>query len=127
MDGKEQIAQWREMAQRDIASAERNFRPGDYQWCLFLWHLAIEKMLKAILIQQDKELIKSHNLVYLAKRTGITLSEIDETELEVITGFNLEARYDEYKREFYKRATASYTAEWKKTCQKWYNRLEEIL
>jgi HEPN domain-containing protein len=127
MNEKEEIAYWKKMAKHDAASAKRNFRPGDYQWCLFLWHLSLEKLLKAILLQQGKEPIKSHNLVFLAKRVGISLTDSAETELEVITGFNLEARYDEYKKEFYKRATAAYTARWKSTCQKWYNELEKML
>ena len=76
MEDKEQITLWREMARRDISSAERNFRPRDYQWCLFLWHLALEKTLKVLLLSQVKEPIKSHNLVFLAKRAGITLRNV---------------------------------------------------
>lgn len=51
----------------------------------------------------------THRLVYLAEKAGIELSE-EQTELwEIVTDFNLEARYPDEKFSFYKKCTREYT------------------
>ena len=41
--------------------------------------------------------------------SGLKMDKETKDELEVVTGFNINARYDSYKREFYDRATRQYT------------------
>lgn len=73
-------------------------------------HLSIEKILKALIISiTKKQAPYIHNLVDLAKKTSIEFSENHKTLLADLTEFNLEARYPEWQKDFYKRATKSYT------------------
>src|SRR3989344_7966575 len=49
------------------------------------------------------------NLVRLAKEAGFTLNDQQKDLLAEITTFNIKARYDDYKTNFYKKATRTYT------------------
>ncbi|WPP49689.1 HEPN domain-containing protein [Catalinimonas niigatensis] len=95
----------------------------DYHWALFMGHLVIEKLLKASIVkvtQQHAPL--SHDLRRLAKLSGITFSTDHTKWLDAITSFNINARYDSYKQEFYKKCTPEYTDLWIshiKTLRQW--------
>lgn len=81
-------------------------------WCLFMGHLVIEKLLKALYAQNIKSepyAPKSHDLLYLAEKAGIELTERQKDLLDIITRFNINARYDDYKREFQLKCTDDYT------------------
>jgi hypothetical protein len=67
-------------------------------------------MLKAIIVKSTKTappLI--HDLVRLAERAGLPLSELQKNELAEITTFNVEARYDDYKLSFRKKAKKQFS------------------
>ncbi len=81
-------------------------------YCLFFGHLAIEKLLKALYAKNNKNTPhapKSHDLLYLAEKTELKLTERQEDLLDIITRFNMNARYDDYKKEFYLKCTDEYT------------------
>jgi len=64
----------------------------------------------------------SHDLLRLASKTGIELTEEQEEWLDEITTFNLNARYDNYKQDFYNRCTKEFTEIWIeriKTLREW--------
>jgi len=50
----------------------------------------------------------THDLVRLARITGIEFSKEQMDYLREISGFNIEARYDNIKMEFYKKASKNY-------------------
>jgi HEPN domain-containing protein len=127
MSNEEIIKHWLVSADEDKKSAEALFESRHYHWSLFLWHLTIEKTLKAILTKQDKEIPFTHNLLQLVILAQIGLTDKLENELKEITSFNLEARYDDYKLSFYKKATQTYTQEWVSKCKDWQNRLKSYL
>lgn len=104
-------------AEHDRVTAKDLFNLGHYDWCLFIWHLAIEKVLKAHLLHEGKEIIFVHDLVRLAKQTNLSFSEEVIDKLREITTYNLEARYDDYKLSFYKKADKDYTAKWIIVCE----------
>ena len=108
-------------AKKDMESAIDLFKSNHYDWSLFLWHLAIEKVLKAKIILIDKKIVFTHNLVRLAKDAKIPISDNFENELKEITSYNIAARYDDYKLSFYKKADPSYTKKWTKICERIYN------
>ena len=108
-------------AKKDMESAIDLFKSNHYDWSLFLWHLAIEKVLKAKIILIDKKIVFTHNLVRLAKDAEIPISDNFENELKEITSYNIAARYDDYKLSFYKKADPSYTKKWTKICVRVYN------
>lgn len=84
-------------AKKDSESAIDLYKSNHYDWSLFLWHLAIEKLLKAKIILLDKQVIFTHNLILLAKSSELKISEQLEDELKEITSYNIAARYDDYK------------------------------
>ena len=97
MQQKDHIDFWVQTALRDWEVANDLYLSGKYMYSLFFAHLTIEKLLKA------------HWLM--------------ETELPIITAWNLEARYQDYKDRFYKACTSEYTTAKLKTV----NELKECL
>lgn len=81
----------------------------DYHWSLFIGHLVIEKLLKAMYIQNvDINPPKLHDLLRLAEKAKIKLSEEKQDILDVITTFNINARYPDYKQAFYRLCDKAY-------------------
>ena len=58
-----------------------------------------------------------HHIVKL--RTELDLNPVKEEWLDQLTTFNLNARYDSYKQDFYKHCTREFANEWK-------SRIEEL-
>ena len=70
----------------------------------------MEKILKALAVKKiGKSAPYVHDLLDLANIAGIELSEEQKELLREINTFNIRARYDNYKSDFYKRATKKYT------------------
>lgn len=120
MEKDKLVSHWLESADRNAKLAEDLFNLGHYSWCLFMWQLAIEKALKARVVSLDKELLYTHDLVKLAEMAEMELSLDRLNELEEITTYNLEARYEDYKKEFYKKANKEYTDKWRSKCTELY-------
>ncbi len=83
-------------------------------YCLFFGQMVIEKLLKALYAKNNKGAPyapKTHDLLYLAEKLNIELTEEQEVTLNEITTFNLSTRYDDYKRAFYNKCTDQYTEE----------------
>lgn len=112
-------------AQNHRHTANDLFKAKHYDWCLFLWHLAIEKLLKAKIIASGKELIYTHNIYRLYKQSNLLLSPKLKHDLDTITTFNIEARYDDYKLSFYKKATKEYTKKWIIICTSVANSIQK--
>jgi HEPN domain-containing protein len=74
-----------------------------------LGHLSLEKLLKAIFVKKF-ELTPpfNHDLVILAEKINLPLSEETITEFKIINDFNIQTRYPEYKNDFYKRCTEEF-------------------
>ena len=84
-----------------------------YSWSLFLGHLTLEKILKAYFAKIKNEYPPfTHNLLKLAKDSDLTLSDELKINLTTITAFNLNTRYDDYKRSFQKKCTPGFTLDW---------------
>jgi HEPN domain-containing protein len=92
---------------------ENLYHSKDYHWSLFIGHLVIEKLLKAIYIKNTKSINppRSHDLLLITDKSGIEIDEIQKDTLDLITTFNISARYPDYKESFYKKCTESYTAD----------------
>ncbi len=104
------IKYWSELSDYDMITAGYMFKAGRFPYCLFMCHLAIEKILKALIVKLIKANAPySHNLVDLAKKTGIEFSEEQKILLADLTEFNLEARYPEWQKQFYLKCNKKYT------------------
>ena len=113
---EEKLQYWLDSAKNDQETAQKLFEAGKYDWCLFLWHLVIEKLLKARLTKENKEVPAIHDLKTLSKNSLIDFTQEDLTWLIEITSFNISARYDDYKRSFYLKADREYTTRWSQIC-----------
>ncbi len=80
---------------------------------LFL-HLSIEKLLKALFVRKNNiEAPFGHNLSILVQRIPDIPFTQDHLEIVAkITTFNIAARYDDYKKNFYKTCTADFAADY---------------
>jgi len=129
MTKAEHIQYWRESAQHDLESAETIYNSGRYDWCLFVGHLTLEKILKALFVDRNDNIIppKIHNLVRLAESSKIELDEDQKFFLDKINDFNLQTRYPDYKLEFYKRCNAEYSREQLDKIKEFYTWFNSLL
>ncbi len=85
------------------------FNTGEYMWSLFIGHLMIEKLLKACYVKMVKqEVPRTHDLYKIAIKSKLDLSEDQKDSLQYITLFNVETRYEDYKKDFYKKCTKEF-------------------
>ncbi len=109
----EHISYWVESSEYDMDSAFDIFAAKRYIWSLYVGHLALEKILKAIYVKTSNNKIppKIHNLRKLAELSNLNLNEEQLLFLDYVNGFQLEARYAEFKNELFKLATEEFTLE----------------
>jgi len=104
---------WIERAEQDFVTMLNLFSSKDFHWALFMGHLVIERLLKAAIVKKTAAHAPfSHDLRRLAKLTELDISDEQKLWLDTVTTFNINARYDNYSQEFYKKCTVNYTAEW---------------
>jgi len=97
-------------AEYDWKTAGHLFEKRNYPYALFFGHLTIEKILKAIFACKfDETPPLTHRLTYLAEKIGMDLSAEKQELLEIVTDFNLEARYPDERFLFYKKCTRKFT------------------
>jgi HEPN domain-containing protein len=104
---------WVETSNNDFKTMVHLFESKDYSWSLFIGHLVIEKLLKSAVVRQTQTHSPFlHDLRRLAKLSGLEFPEEYLKWLDVITTFNLNARYDNYKKDFYQKCTPEFTSTW---------------
>ena len=114
MKSKELVKYWIESSDRDYESMLKNFETKQYTWALFIGHLMLEKLLKALYSKKNTDNPyppKIHNLNIIAEKSGLELDEKTTKILFTCNSFNISARYEDYKNEFYKKCTETYTKE----------------
>ena len=101
---------WIKEADEALIVAEHLIEKEDYSYSLFFGHLALEKMLKAIYVDNNNDHAPPiHNLQRLAKLAKLALDEDKKGKLLKITSFNIESRYPDIKRSFRKKCTKDFT------------------
>lgn len=75
---------------------------------LFFCHLSVEKYFKGIIVQNNDIVPISHDLLLLAEKAKIKLTDKQAKLLSEVNAFNIKSRYDDYKNSFYKKATSSF-------------------
>ena len=110
---KEQIKYWHDSSLKNFEAAKSLYKLKHYDSCLFFCHLSLEKIIKGLVVINIKESAPyMHDLVRLTVIAEIEITKEQKDYLEVITGFNMAGRYNEYKLQFYKQCTKEYTQEW---------------
>jgi len=114
IDIKRVISYWVDSSAKDYRTMKNLIESGDYNWAMFLGHLVIEKLLKAIYVKvHRKHAVYGHDLLRLTSSLDLDVDPIKEEWLDKLTTFNLNARYDNYKQDFYKLCTQEFALEWK--------------
>lgn len=121
MTQEEHINYWLASARHDMETSKSLFTSEKYDWALFIAHLVLEKIIKAIFVQKHKNKIppKTHNLVRLSELASLELDSSQKIFLDEVNDFNLEVRYPEFKKEFYKSCTKDFA-------QKYLVQIEEF-
>lgn len=110
MTRNELINYWISSSEQDYNTMKHLYDSHDYHWSLFMGHLVLEKILKAVYIAKvDNEVPRVHDLLRLCEKIGLDPSDEQTNQLDLITTFNIAARYPDYKQSFYFKCTREYT------------------
>lgn len=113
MNREDILQYWIKCSDNDFRAMVHLCEKGDYSWSLFIGHLVIEKLLKALYVQQvDITPPFIHDLVRLSEKAGLSLKEEQKDILDTISTFNLQARYDDYKMSFHRKCSREFTERW---------------
>ena len=105
---------WVKSSDNDFDTMKVMYENKKNTWSLFIGHLVIEKLLKGLYAKQNEDspyAIKTHNLLQLAEKCNLELNDEQIEKLQIITQFNISARYDDYKESFSHKCTDEYTNE----------------
>jgi HEPN domain-containing protein len=96
VDIDKQISYWKENAVEDWAVAQQLLESGRTRHGLFFAHLALEKMLKALVCKNTNDLApRMHNLNRLIDLAGVVSSPVQTDILAEMNAFHIERRYPE--------------------------------
>ena len=129
MTRKQHVDYWLRGASENMKDMRAAIQSKRRVNAMFCGHLAIEKMLKGLCAVRDIEVMRDHELVRLARKSGLdaTLSADQRKELAIITSFNMEARYDDTKRRFHDTCTPKFVDEWSRKIKAWYKYLKRMI
>jgi len=107
---------WIDSSDDAMDTARRLKRGKKYVHAMFFVHLAIEKLLKGVYVNHNKEEAPiGHNLQNLAgKISDLDMDLAQKSIIAQITTFNIAARYDDYKQSFYKSCDEKFAKEFMK-------------
>ncbi|HAQ21764.1 MAG TPA: DNA-binding protein [Prolixibacteraceae bacterium] len=127
MNKEKLIKYWTENSDEDFDTMITMLENHKYNWALFIGHLLIEKLLKALYLKTNNEYPPFiHNLLSLAEKCRLDLDEEQKIFFATVTAFNINARYDDYKMSFQKKCTPEFTSDWVekiKSNRKWIKKL----
>ncbi len=87
---------WIDTANYDIKTAEAMFKSKRFIYVVFMCHIAIEKMVKAVISAETKGLPpKSHSLLYLSDKALIKYPEDKQEFIEQLDNVSVVTRYPE--------------------------------
>jgi len=117
---KKQIDYWEKSAERNWQTAQSLLKLKHYDFCLFVCHLTLEKLLKGLVIKQTNKAVPyTHDLERLTELAKLKLTKEQIINLKTISEFNISDRYDDIKFAFYKKCTKKYT-------EKYFNISKEL-
>lgn len=128
MDIEKQVDYWKKSASHDLETAEALIKAKKFGWALFLGHLVLEKILKALFVKK-KEVFppKTHNLVLLLKEIEIEIKDDELDFFEEVNTFDISTRYPDDQLRFYKICTEEFTLDKFKIIKEKYRWLKKKL
>lgn len=113
IDKEKLIRYWIDTSDDDFDTMLAMFNSGRFSWSLFIGHLSVEKLLKAYYVKNKSDYPPFiHNLLRLAEKSDLDLTDDTRKQFAAITAFNINTRYDDYKMSFKKQCTLEFTSEW---------------
>lgn len=107
------IKYWTDSSDEDFDTMMTMYESKKFNWALFVGHLMIEKLLKALYVKiNDDYPPYTHNLLRLAEKCNLELTDEQRMFLVAVTAFNINARYDDYKMSFQQICTPEFTTTW---------------
>lgn len=107
------IKYWVDSSDEDFVTMNALFNSNRFSWSLFVGHLMIEKLLKALYVKANNDFPPLiHNLLRLSEMCNLQLSDEQRLFFVTVTAFNINTRYDDYKRTFQKTCTPDFSAKW---------------
>lgn len=104
---------WMDSSDEDYDTMITLYDNKRLSWSMFLGHLMIEKLLKALYVKINNEYPPhTHNLLRLTEICGLALNKEQQLFFATVTAFNINARYDDYKMSFQKTCTPDFCAFW---------------
>jgi HEPN domain-containing protein len=110
---QKQVDYWIEQSDNNLPVAESMLEKGHYTWSLFIGHLILEKILKAIYIREQQKIApRIHDLVKLAKSTTLNLTDEQFIFLSEVSDFNMESRYPDEKNQFARKCNREFAMDY---------------
>lgn len=107
------VLYWKNSAEQNYTTMQNLLKSKDNSWALFIGHLVLEKLLKAVFVRKKEQHAGfTHDLLRIATQAELLITDEHANWFDHITTFNLNARYDSYKNEFHKICTPEYTLTW---------------
>ena len=92
----EDVKRWLELAKYDLGTAEAMYASGRYLYVLFCCQQAIEKLLKARIVERTGEFPpRTHDLTKLSQSVALSLTEGQDGFLRSLTKYYIGTRYPE--------------------------------
>lgn len=105
------VAYWIASSEQDYGTMQNLYVSKDYHWSLFVGQLVLEKLLKAVYVERvNVEVPRIHDLLRISEKAGLKPSDEQADFMDLITSFNIAARYPDYKQSFYKKCTPEFTS-----------------
>lgn len=114
---KKESVSWLRSAEKDLATARYLFKGRKYDTSAFFCQQCVEKAMKAILIDKSKQMIKTHDLVYLAQEVNLPLDMVQHCK--ELTMVYVAARYPDIPELRLKRERARIFLKFSKEVLEW--------
>ena len=110
---KQHILYWKNSSFSDWEAAESLLSARYVVQALFFFHLSVEKLLKANWILDNEETFPpiTHNLENLYAQTEVDLDASQIDLLKILSTWNIEGRYQDYRQKLARSYTIEYVKE----------------
>jgi HEPN domain-containing protein len=85
---REEIENWWLQALKDLEAAQDSITSKHFEWACFQAHQAVEKALKALILQEKRRLVHTHELLRLGEFAGVPVDltrSLAELNMEYVT------------------------------------------
>ena len=104
------IRYWLDSASYDLDTGRTLLESKRFPYALFFGHLALEKILKALVVKATKQHAPyTHSLTLLATKTNLEIPESILDQLAEYTEFHPESRYPDERKDFYEKCTEEFS------------------